>query len=464
MKLWGGRFIKEEDRLMEEFNSSINFDIRLFKEDIEGSIGQAYALKKAGILGEDELNKVICSLNEIYKEFEFGKIKVDNSYEDVHSLVESLLYERIGDTAYKLHTGRSRNDQVATDMVMYVKKEIRVISAQLISLLEAIMDNARKYEDIILPGYTHLQRAQPILLAHYFMAYFEMFKRDYMRFKDTLERIDIMPLGSGALAGSTFPLDREYEAEVLGFKDISLNSMDAVSNRDFCLETIFNCALTMMHMSRISEELVLWCTKEFNFIEIDEAYSTGSSMMPQKKNPDSLELVRGKTGRVYGDLMSLLTTMKGLPLAYNKDMQEDKEPTFDAVDTVKMCISILERVISTIKVNGENMFMACKEGYLNATDMADYLAEKGIPFRMAHGIVGNVIRYCEEKGKALDELSLEELKEFSDVFSDDVYIAIDIGNSINRKLTIGSTSREMVEEAMKIEEEWLKVERNMFIV
>ncbi|MDI6600920.1 MAG: argininosuccinate lyase [Thermoanaerobacteraceae bacterium] len=461
MKLWGGRFSKNEDEFMEEFNSSISFDIRLFEEDIEGSVGQAYALKKAGILDKDELDKTINALNELYEQYKAGEIKSYDGYEDVHSLIESLLYEKIGDTAYKLHTGRSRNDQVATDMVMYVKKEALNISNLLLNLLDTLIGNAKKYNDIILPGYTHLQRAQPILLSHYLMAYFEMFKRDYIRFKDMLNRIDIMPLGSGALAGSTFPLDRDYEADILGFKCISLNSIDAVSNRDFCLECIFNCTMTMMHMSRISEELILWSTKEFNFIEIDEAYSTGSSMMPQKKNPDSLELARGKTGRVYGDLISLLTVIKGLPLAYNKDMQEDKESTFDAVDTVKICIAMLKRVISSIKVNSGSMLAACKTGYLNATDMADYLTERGIPFRKAHEAVGNIIRYCEEKGETLEDLSLDELKKFSDVFTDDVYGAIDIKNSINKKLTTGSTSQEMVEKTMSIEEEWLKIEKSL---
>lgn len=456
MKLWGGRFSGKENELMEEFNSSISFDIRLFQEDIEGSIGQAYALAKAGVLTQDELQETIAALKQLGEEYGAGEIKTNKEYEDVHSLVESMLYKKIGDTAFKLHTGRSRNDQVATDMVMYVKKETNEISNLLLGLLGKLLENAKKYNGVIMPGYTHLQRAQPILLSHYFMAYFEMFKRDYTRFKDMYDRIDVLPLGSGALAGSAFPLDREYEAQILGFKHIALNSIDAVSNRDFCLECIFNCAVTMMHMSRISEELILWSTKEFDFIEIDEVYSTGSSMMPQKKNPDSAELIRGKTGRVYGDLISLLTVMKALPLAYDKDMQEDKEPTFDAVDTVKKCMAVLIGVISSLKVKSEVMLASCKEGYLNATDMADYLSKKGIPFRKSHEIVGGIIIYCEEKGIALEDLNIEELRRFSDAFDNDIYGAIDMRNSVNKKLTIGSTSRIMVDRAISIEDEWLK--------
>lgn len=459
MKLWGGRFSGKEDELMEEFNSSIGFDIRLFKEDIEGSIGQAYALAKAGILTEVELHETVTALKQLDEEYRRGEIKTGGEYEDVHSLVESMLYKKIGDTAYKLHTGRSRNDQVATDMVMYVKKETREISNLLLELLGTLIENSKKHNGTIMPGYTHLQRAQPIFLSHYFMAYFEMFKRDYTRFKDMYDRIDVLPLGSGALAGSDFPLDREYEAQILGFKHIALNSMDAVSNRDFCLECVFNCAVTMMHMSRMSEELILWSTKEFNFIEINEAYSTGSSMMPQKKNPDSAELIRGKTGRVYGDLISLLTVMKALPLAYNKDMQEDKEPTFDAVDTVKRCMAVLIGVISSLEVKKDVMLASCREGYLNATDMADYLAEKGIPFRKSHEIVGSIVIYCEQKGIALEDLKIEELRRFSDVFEDDVYIAIDIKSSLNKKLTIGSTSQKEVDNTIAIEDKWLKSEK-----
>ncbi|WP_029687539.1 argininosuccinate lyase [Thermoanaerobacter sp. A7A] len=435
MKLWGGRFKSETDKLMEEFNSSISFDIRLLKHDILGSIAHAKGLYKAGVLTEDELNLIEKGLKEILDETNVGEIPND---EDVHSYVERLLTEKIGDTGRKLHTGRSRNDQVATDERLYLRDEIDKIKEDLIKLIDTLKEMAETYKKAIMPGYTHLQRAQPVTFGHHLLAYVEMFKRDLSRLEDMVKRVNVMPLGSGALAGTTFDIDRKYVASLLGFDDITLNSMDGVSDRDFVIEFLSFASITMMHLSRFSEELILWSTKEFDFIEMDDRFSTGSSMMPQKKNPDAAELIRGKTGRVYGDLITILTVMKGLPLAYNKDMQEDKEALFDGIDTLKMSLKVFTEMIKTIKVKTDNMERAAKYGYMNATDFADYLVEKGIPFRIAHEIAGKVVLYAIERNLAIEDLSLEELKKFSDVIDEDVYEAIDLKNILKKRKTIGA--------------------------
>ncbi|EIW00016.1 argininosuccinate lyase [Thermoanaerobacter thermohydrosulfuricus] len=435
MKLWGGRFKSETDKLMEEFNSSISFDIRLLKHDILGSIAHAKGLYKAGVLTEDELNLIEKGLKEILDETNVGEIPND---EDVHSYVERLLTEKIGDTGRKLHTGRSRNDQVATDERLYLREEIDKIKEDLIKLIDTLKEMAETYKKAIMPGYTHLQRAQPVTFGHHLLAYVEMFKRDLSRLEDMVKRVNVMPLGSGALAGTTFDIDRKYVASLLGFDDITLNSMDGVSDRDFVIEFLSFASITMMHLSRFSEELILWSTKEFDFIEMDDRFSTGSSMMPQKKNPDAAELIRGKTGRVYGDLITILTVMKGLPLAYNKDMQEDKEALFDGIDTLKMSLRVFTEMIKTIKVKTEKMEKAAKYGYMNATDFADYLVQKGIPFRTAHEIAGKVVLYAIERNLPIEELSLEELKKFSDVIEKDVYGAIDLKNILKKRKTIGA--------------------------
>ena len=435
MKLWGGRFKKDLDKLMEDFNSSISFDIRLLKYDIMGSIAHAKGLYKAGVLTEEELNLIEKGLKEILEESELKEIPQD---EDVHSYVERLLVEKIGDVGRKLHTGRSRNDQVATDERLYLRDEIDKIKEDLIKLINTLKEMAKTYKEAIMPGYTHLQRAQPVTFGHYLLAYVEMFKRDLSRLDDMMKRVNVMPLGSGALAGTTFDIDRKYVASLLGFDDITLNSIDGVSDRDFVIEFLSFASITMMHLSRFSEELILWSTKEFDFIEMDDRFSTGSSMMPQKKNPDAAELIRGKTGRVYGDLITILTVMKGLPLAYNKDMQEDKEALFDGIDTLKMSLEVFTEMIKAIKVKTDNMEKAAKYGYMNATDFADYLVQKGIPFRTAHEIAGKVVLYALERNLAIEDLPLEELKKFSDVIEKDVYEAIDIKNILKKRKTIGS--------------------------
>ena len=435
MKLWGGRFKSETDKLMEDFNSSISFDIRLLKYDILGSIAHAKGLDKAGVLTEDELNLIEKGLKEILDETNVGEIQND---EDVHSYVERLLTEKIGDTGRKLHTGRSRNDQVATDERLYLKDEIDKIKEDLIKLIDTLKEMAKTYKEAIMPGYTHLQRAQPVTFGHHLLAYVEMFKRDLSRLLDMIKRINVMPLGSGALAGTAFDIDRKYVASLLGFDDITLNSMDGVSDRDFVIEFLSFSSITMMHMSRFCEELILWSTKEFDFIEMDDRFSTGSSMMPQKKNPDAAELIRGKTGRVYGDLITILTVMKGLPLSYNKDMQEDKEALFDGIDTLKMALKVFTEMIKTIKVKAGKMEKAAKYGYMNATDFADYLVSKGIPFRTAHEITGKVVLYAIEKNLPIEDLSLLDIKKFSSLIEKDIYDAIDLKNTLKKKKTIGS--------------------------
>lgn len=440
MKLWGGRFDKGTNSEMEIFNSSISVDIRLLPYEVDVSIAHAAGLNKAGVLNDQEFNIIKTGLEEI------KKIKFENipDIEDVHTLIEELLFEKIGSTAKKLHTGRSRNDLIATDERLYLKKEVKEIIGLLEEVNDVLNDLSEKYRNTLFPGYTHLQRAQPITFSHHLLAYVEMFDRDISRLNDLYKRIDVMPLGSGALAGTSFDIDRTYVASLLGFKEISNNSIDAVSDRDFIIEFLSSSSLIMMHLSRFCEEIILWSTQEFNFIELDENYSTGSSIMPQKKNPDSAELIRGKTGRVYGNLITLLTVMKGLPLAYNKDMQEDKEPMFDTIDTLKGCLKIFIGMIKSMKIKNKNMEKATKSGYMNATDLADYLVKKGLPFRDAHEVVGKIVRYAIEKNSPLEKLSLEEFKKFSNLINEDVYEILDLENILKNRKTIGSAKWEEI--------------------
>ena len=443
-KLWKGRFAKAASSTAEEFNASIQFDQRLYKQDITGSIAHGKMLAKQGILTGEEASQIEKALLQILAEIEEGKIAFSIEQEDIHMNIESILTERIGPAGKKLHTARSRNDQVAVDIRLYLKEEIQRIQGLLRTLLETLLDLAGKNQDTVMPGYTHLQRAQPVTLAYHLLAYCQMFSRDHQRFADCFKRTDWLPLGSGALAGTTYQTDRGYLAKELDFANICPNAMDAVSDRDFALEFLSCCSITMMHLSRFCEELIIWSSTEFNFIEMDDAFSTGSSIMPQKKNPDMAELIRGKTGRVYGDLMTLLTIMKGLPLAYNKDMQEDKLPVFDAADTLADSLGIFTEMIATIKVNDQIMEKAVKSGFMNATDAADYLVTKGIPFRDCHEIIGRIVLYCVQAGKAIEELTLEELREFSPAFEEDIYEKIDIRACIAAKKSQGSTSPESV--------------------
>ena len=444
-QLWGGRFTKETDQLVYNFNASITFDQKFYKQDIEGSIAHVCMLGKQGILTKEEMQSIVKTLNEIKEEVESGKLEISTEYEDIHSFVEATLIDRLGDTGKKLHTGRSRNDQVALDMRLYTRLEVLYTDGLLEELLNTLIKIMEENTETIMPGFTHLQKAQPITLAHHMGAYFEMFKRDRQRLHDIFKRMNYCPLGSGALAGTTYPLDREYTAELMGFYGPTLNSMDGVSDRDYLIEYLAALSTIMMHLSRFSEEIIIWNSNEYQFVEIDDAYSTGSSIMPQKKNPDIAELVRGKTGRVYGALMSLLTTMKGIPLAYNKDMQEDKELTFDAIDTVKGCIALFNGMIATMKVNKERMENSAKNGFTNATDAADYLVNHGVPFRDAHGIVGQLVLYCLEKNISLDEMTLEEYQAISPAFEADVYEAISMKNCVEKRTTVGAPG----EEAMK---------------
>jgi argininosuccinate lyase len=438
MKLWGGRFEKGTDKLVDDFNSSIRFDCRMYKHDILGSIAHANMLGECGIISKDESSLIQSTLKDILNDIENGDIEFEIDAEDIHMNIEKILISRIGDTGKKLHTGRSRNDQVALDIRMYLKDEISSISDMIIALQNTLIKISEENIDTILPGYTHLQRAQPITFAHHMMAYFEMFKRDYRRLSDCYSGMNILPLGSGALAGTTYPLDRYMVAHELGFSDVSQNSLDGVSDRDFAIELVSCLCILMMHMSRLSEEIILWSSHEFSFVELDDAYSTGSSIMPQKKNPDVAELARGKTGRVYGDLMALLTVMKSLPLAYNKDMQEDKEAIFDAVDTVKMCLPVFSNMLATMKLRKANMYKAAQGGFTNATDIADYLVKKGIPFRSAHEIIGKMVLYCIDKNISIDEMSMEEFKNFSDKIEEDVYTEISLEKCVSgRKLPGG---------------------------
>ena len=423
-QLWGGRFTKETDKLVYNFNASISFDQKFYKQDMEGSIAHVKMLGKQGILTEKEMQDIVDCLKEILKEVEEGKLIISDEYEDIHSFVEAKLIDRLGDTGKKLHTGRSRNDQVALDMRLYTRQEVLHTDKLVKELLETILKIMEENTETIMPGFTHLQKAQPITLAHHMGAYFEMFRRDRLRLQDIFQRMNYCPLGSGALAGTTYPLDREYTAELLGFYGPTLNSMDGVSDRDYLIEFLSALSTIMMHLSRFSEEVIIWNSNEYQFVEIDDAYSTGSSIMPQKKNPDIAELVRGKTGRVYGALMSLLTTMKGIPLAYNKDMQEDKELSFDAMDTAKGCLALFNGMLATMKFNKEKMHDSANKGFTNATDAADYLVNHGIPFRDAHGIVGRIVLYCLDQKIAIDDMSLDELKAICPVFEEDIYEAI----------------------------------------
>ncbi len=454
-QLWGGRFTKETDKLVYNFNASISFDKKFYKQDIEGSKAHVRMLGRQQILTEKEMNDILACLDEILADVESGRLEITDEYEDIHSFVEANLIDRLGDTGKKLHTGRSRNDQVALDMRLYTRDQVKETDELLKSLLQVLLRIMKENTETIMPGFTHLQKAQPITLAHHMGAYFEMFKRDRSRLHDIYERMNYCPLGSGALAGTTYPLDREYTAELLGFYGPTLNSMDGVSDRDYLIE--FLCALStiMMHLSRFSEEVIIWNSNEYQFVEIDDAYSTGSSIMPQKKNPDIAELVRGKTGRVYGALNSILTTMKGIPLAYNKDMQEDKELSFDAFDTAKGCIALFTGMLDTMKFNKEVMRKSANNGFTNATDAADYLVKHGVPFRDAHGIVGQIVLYCLDKGIAIDDMKLEELKAISPVFEEDIYDAISMETCVNTRCTIGAPSKTAMEAVIKINEEYL---------
>lgn len=444
MKLWGGRFKKGTDALVNDFNSSINVDSRMYKEDIEGSLAHVKMLGKQGIIPNKSSIKIEDGLNEILKRLDNGVIEVDPTSEDIHSFVEGTLTYYIGACGKILHTGRSRNDQVTLDLRLYLKKALDNIVSYVIELEEVIYKKASENIETIMPGYTHMQKAQPITLAHHLLAYGEMLRRDIGRLKDAYKRTDQMPLGSGALATSTYPIDREFVAKELGFSDVTWNSLDSVSDRDYVIETLSALSIIMMHLSRFSEEIILWCTNEFNFIELDDGYSTGSSIMPQKKNPDVAELVRGKTGRVYGDLITLLTVMKGIPLAYNKDMQEDKEALFDALDTVTLSLKTFTGMLDTMKVKKEVMRKGAAGGFTNATDVADYLVKHGIAFRNAHEIVGEIVIYCINKNKAIDELSLNELKSFSPIFEEDIYNAIDLLTCVEERQVIGGPSTKSV--------------------
>ena len=454
-QLWGGRFTKETDQLVYNFNASITFDQKFYKQDIEGSIAHVTMLAKQGILTEQERDDIVRTLKEIRDEVESGRLEITSEYEDIHSFVEANLIDRLGDTGKKLHTGRSRNDQVALDMRLYTRDELLHTDDLLKELLETILKIMEANTETIMPGFTHLQKAQPITLAHHMGAYFEMFKRDRLRLHDIYERMNYCPLGSGALAGTTYPLDREYTAELLGFYGPTLNSMDGVSDRDYLIEFLSACATIMMHLSRFSEEIIIWNSNEYQFVEIDDAYSTGSSIMSQKKNPDIAELVRGKTGRVYGALMSLLTTMKGIPLAYNKDMQEDKELSFDAMDTVKGCIALFTGMLATMKFNKGKMRLSANNGFTNATDAADYLVKHGVPFRDAHGIIGKIVLYCIERGIAIDDMSLDELKAICPVFEEDIYEEISMETCVNNRLTIGAPGKAAMEKVIKAEKAYL---------
>ena len=444
MKLWGGRFKKGTDALVNDFNSSINVDSRMYKEDIEGSLAHVKMLGKQGIIPNKSSKKIEDGLNEILKRLDNGVIEIDPTSEDIHSFVEGTLTYYIGACGKMLHTGRSRNDQVTLDLRLYLKKALDNIVSCVIELEEVIHKKASENMETIMPGYTHMQKAQPITLAHHLLAYGEMLRRDIGRLQDTYKRTDQMPLGSGALATSTYPIDREFVAKELEFSDVTWNSLDSVSDRDYVIETLSALSIIMMHLSRFSEEIILWCTNEFNFIELDDGYSTGSSIMPQKKNPDVAELVRGKTGRVYGDLITLLTVMKGIPLAYNKDMQEDKEALFDALDTVTLSLKTFTGMLDTMKVKKDVMRKGAAGGFTNATDVADYLVKHGIAFRNAHEIVGEIVIYCINKNKAIDELSLNELKSFSPIFEEDIYNAIDLLTCVEERQVIGGPSTKSV--------------------
>ena len=457
MKLWGGRFTKETDQLVQNFNESLSFDQKFYRQDIRGSIAHVKMLAKQGILTEADRDAIVAGLEGIREDLDSGKLVIpaDSEYEDIHSFVEGTLTERIGEAGKRLHTGRSRNDQVALDMKLYTRDEIDEMDVLVKDLLKELLVIMEANTETFMPGFTHLQKAQPVTLAHHMGAYFEMFSRDRSRLQDIRKRMNYCPLGSGALAGTTYPLDREYTAKLLDFDGPTLNSMDSVSDRDYLIELLSALSTIAMHLSRFSEEIIIWNTNEYRFVEIDDSYSTGSSIMPQKKNPDIAELVRGKTGRVYGALVSILTTMKGIPLAYNKDMQEDKEVTFDAIDTVKDCLVLFDGMLKTMKFRNEIMEKSAMNGFTNATDAADYLVGKGVPFRDAHGIIGRLVLYCIEKETSIDALSLEELKKISPVFEADLYDAISLKACVERRLTIGAPGEDAMKEVIQINREFL---------
>ena len=457
-QLWGGRFTKETDQLVYRFNASIGFDQKFYRQDIQGSMAHVRMLAKQGILTEEEKEQILKGLESILEDVENHRLEITEEYEDIHSFVEANLIQRIGDAGKKLHTGRSRNDQVALDMKLYVRDEVREMDRLVLDLLKALQKIMEENLHTYMPGFTHLQKAQPITLAHHMGAYFEMFLRDRGRLHDIYQRMNYCPLGSGALAGTTYPLDREYTASLLEFEGATRNSMDSVSDRDYVIELLSAMSTIMMHLSRFCEEIIIWNTNEYQFVEIDDAYSTGSSIMPQKKNPDIAELVRGKTGRVYGALVSILTTMKGLPLAYNKDMQEDKELTFDAIDTVKGCLALFTGMISTMRFRKDRMEASAKNGFTNATDAADYLVGKGVPFRDAHGIVGRLVLYCLEKDIALDDMTLEEYKAISPVFEEDIYEAISMKNCVEKRNTIGAPGAEAMQRVLEENRRYLEQE------
>ena len=455
MKLWGGRFTKETDKLVNDFNASISFDKELYKHDIHGSIAHARMLGRSGIISEKESADIVAGLETIENDIDNGSLIIDDTYEDIHTFVEANLIERIGDTGKKLHTGRSRNDQVALDMRMYTREQIDVLSDNVFEMQKVLLRLIKENTQTFMPGFTHLQKAQPVTVAHHFAAYFEMFIRDRSRLSDCRKRMNQCPLGAGALAGTTYPLDRSFTAGELGFDCPTRNSMDSVSDRDYLIEFLDCAAIIMMHLSRFSEEICIWNSNEYGFIELDDAYSTGSSIMPQKKNPDIAELVRGKTGRVYGALMSLLTTMKALPLAYNKDMQEDKEQVFDAVRTLNMSVTLFTGMLDTMSFRKDRMAESAKLGFTNATDAADYLVKHGVAFRDAHGIIGRIVLYCIENNKAIDDMSLEELKEFSEVFGEDIFDAISLETCVDTRNTTGAPGKTSMEEAIRFYENYI---------
>ena len=447
-QLWGGRFTKETDRLVYNFNASVTFDRKMYRQDIIGSKAHAAMLGKQGVLTQEETQAILEGLDGILEDVENGKLQITSEYEDIHSFVEAVLTQRIGDAGKKLHTGRSRNDQVALDMKLYVRDELDETEDLLKELLKSLLQIMEENTDTYMPGFTHLQKAQPVTLAHHIGAYFEMFRRDRERLADVRKRLNLCPLGSGALAGTTYPLDRDFTARCLGFDGPTRNSMDSVSDRDYVIEFLSALSTIMMHLSRFCEEIIIWNSNEYRFVEIDDAYSTGSSIMPQKKNPDIAELIRGKTGRVYGALMSILTTMKGIPLAYDKDMQEDKELTFDAIDTVKGCIALFRGMVSTMTFRKDVMEQSAGRGFTNATDAADYLVRHGVPFRDAHGIVGQLVLVCLEKGISMDELPLDEYKKISPAFEEDVYEAISLKTCVEKRNTFGAPGPEAMEKVI----------------
>ena len=454
-KLWGGRFEKSTDEMINAFQASIDFDKRMYCEDIEGSIAHAKMLAAQNIISNEDCQKIVDGLNDILQQIDAGKFNFDIALEDIHMNIEKALTDNIGEAGGRLHTARSRNDQVALDTHLYVRRQTEEVLKLILELQRTIIKSAEKYRSVIMPGYTHLQRAQPILLAHHFMAYFSMLQRDYSRFQGAYERTDIMPLGAGALAGTTFPIDRQQVADTLNFANIYSNSLDAVSDRDYILEFMSAASILMVHLSRLSEELILWCSREFSFIELDDAHCTGSSMMPQKKNPDVPELVRGKTGRVIGHLMAMLTTVKALPLAYNKDLQEDKEGLFDVIDTVKFSLAVYAQIIAGLKVKEDNMLRAVEEDFSNATDLADYLVKKGMPFREAHAISGKIVHDCIAKGIYIKDMALEDFKGYSDLFDEDVKEAIKPETCVANRNSLGGTSYHQVETQIVTAREWL---------